>query len=281
MNSTFSRALIGGTLSLLIVFGLNACKGPQETLPEGPQTMSGVLQPVPISITRRGSHVLQQHGESTYYVESASEDLRNFEGVDVVVTGLLEWNTDPDALPVLVASGVRLVDMPVRSWTVDALKLMLDTPVDWSITQFDDGARFTQTGSTATLFTVLPSSLARLPAGAILQVSGRRAARVNASGALTVYVQNGGSIIALSYTPPAGESPVAADRTFNRVIRSMQFIGAPSSQPSSASTSAQSGTGAAAGMPCGGPAGVLCPAGEYCAITDPVDGIGRCRSLKR
>lgn len=287
MITTRMRIGAAGICACLLLFGLSSCtSNREEPLPQGPQTMTGVLMPVPLSLSRRGSHLLSRDDRDLYLVEGGQTDLRDFEGVDVVISGLIERNIDPEALPVLVASGVTLVEMPARTWTVEPLSLTLETPPDWTGETFDDGIQFTQTGSTQVILKVHPSSLARLPNGVMLQMAGRAAVRVAASSGLrTVYVQNGRGIITFSYVPAAGTPAGEAERDFNRVLRSVRFgIAAP--VPSSAGTGAGvSSTGSDAsqtpGMPCGGPAGIICPSGEYCEITDPVDGIGRCKALKR
>ena len=43
-------------------------------LPDGPQTIMGVLKPAPLSIGRRGTHVFIQGIEEKYYVESRYSD---------------------------------------------------------------------------------------------------------------------------------------------------------------------------------------------------------------
>jgi hypothetical protein len=281
---TISPARIAGAsvaFAILLV-GLQSCtRRAEQPLPEGPQTMSGVLVPVPLSLSRRGTHALTQGGTQTYYVESTKQDLRNFEGVDVIISGLFERNSDPDALPVLVASGVKLVDMPVKSWSYESLGITLETPSHWLPQEFDDGVQFTQTGSTQVLLKIHPSVLTQLPAGTMLQVAGRKATRVSGSGEQTVYVLNGRTILSFSYQPPVNAPLTAAERDFNRVLRSVKFSASSSSVSSRAAGtgSVQTGTGGTAGVPCGGAAGVLCPSGQYCEITDTAEGIGRCRSL--
>lgn len=285
MTMTLTHFRLGavGIVSSLLLIALSSCTSePEQPLPEGPQTMTGVLTPVPLSLSRRGSHLLSRAGVDVYYVESGQTDLRDYEGVDVVITGTLERNIDPEALPVLVASGVKLVDMPTRVWEVDALSLSLETPLDWAGESFDDGIQFTQSGSSGVLLKAYPSTLTRLPAGIMLQVDGRRAVRVSSSsGVRTVHVQNGRDIVTFSYAPPTGASTRQADRDFNRVLRSVRFEGVPTSSASGGAGSAGSTSSEQQGAPCGGPAGVLCPSGQYCEITDPSDGIGRCRALQR
>lgn len=51
----------------------------------------------------------------------------------------------------------------------------------------------------------------------------------------------------------------------------------PSSSGSSISSSSYSSVSSISlGAPCGGTAGILCPAGQYCFITDPESNTGRC-----
>lgn len=281
------RITAASIAATVLLVALQSCtRKAEQPLPAGTQTMTGVLVPVPLSKTRRGTHVLTQQGERVYLVESARADLRDFEGVDVVVTGKLERNTDPDALAVLLASGVTLVDMPARMWEIDSLEISLETPATWSIQEFDDGTQFTETGATHVLLKIYPATITALPAGTMLQVAGRKAVRVNASGTQTVYVLNGRTILTFLFQPDANTPLTAAERDFNRVLRSVKFGTSTSSgsgtSVSTSSSSQRTGTGSApSGAPCGGPAGVLCPSGQYCEVTDPVDGIGRCRALKQ
>lgn len=287
------RYAIGIALASVVLIGLHGCDGKPQVLPQGVQTMTGVLQPVSISITRRGSHLLLQNGEKMYYVESARKDLRSFEGVDVVVSGLVERNTDPDALPVLVASGVTLVQSQTRSWNYAAYGLALDVPTSWSGSTLPDGMQFTDTehaGEAA--LKIYPSALTRLPQGAMLHVDGRNAARLNETGATVVYVQNGQLILAFSFPQDEEAQWNPSSQDILRVIRSVHFSGIARSSASAATSfprstisgskaSAASAASVMTGAPCGGPAGVLCPSGQYCEITDATDGVGRCRSLKR
>jgi hypothetical protein len=52
------------------------------------------------------------------------------------------------------------------------------------------------------------------------------------------------------------------------------------SSSSSSSSTAQTGSGAIIGKPCGGTAGILCPPGEYCEISNFKENIGRCRKIR-
>lgn len=243
--------------------------------------MTGVLQPVSLSISTRGTHVLLQHGKKVYLVESTTIDLRDFEGVDIVIDGEVSRNTDPEALPILAASGVRLVDMPVKEWESEVLGITLEAPAQWHASLFDDGMRFTETGSSLVLMNIYPSTFTQLPVGTTLHIAGRRAVKTTGMGGQVVFVQNGRDILAFAFTPPSSVSGKAAERDFTRVLRSVTFIGVMQSstatQPVPTGTGSKTGSSSASlGQPCGGPAGVLCPAGSSCVITDPTDEVGRC-----
>ena len=99
--------------SILFCIVLSACQKPIEpTLPLGPQTLTGSLSPVELSLTRRGTHIIRKNGDDIAYVESSTLNLRSFEGMDVTVDGTLERNTTAAALPVLVAKNITLLTEP-------------------------------------------------------------------------------------------------------------------------------------------------------------------------
>jgi hypothetical protein len=268
-------ALLVVTLSLFTA-ALVSCKDHDIVdIPGGQQTLTGVLLPVPVSISRRGTHSLVQNGEVTALVESSSVNLRQMEGMDVIVTGHFERNTDPDALPVLVASGVTLVNLEMRTWQLPAQRMSIDTPLDWSPEFLPDGVQFSQTGGTVFL-AVSTGALTGLPTANRMTVGGRPAALVHGTGAQTLYIHNGSSLLLLEFAT----SVTGGDTLILRIIRSITFT-TPSSSASSLPSSGTGSNGSVSGIPCGGTAGVLCPSGQYCEITDSINNIGRCRSLKR
>ncbi len=275
MSSSLSTRFFAiGLTTLIAVVFLNGCsKKPTVTLPTGPQTLTGALSPVDLSLTRRGTDVLRQNGRDVYYVESTMVNLRTFEGMDVEITGLLEENSDPRALPVLVATKAKIIQQPSHPWTVPSLHLTFSAPLSWNGEVFDDGVSFTETGSTTTLLSVHRASLGSLPAGTPLVVGGQRAVRASAGSGVVVYVQNGTDIIVIaldkSLSDPTGKEPV---QSVLQMLKSIIFS-APSSRPSTGSGIMVTGS------PCGGAAGILCPGGSYCAVTDTVQGIGVCRPL--
>jgi hypothetical protein len=52
-----------------------------------------------------------------------------------------------------------------------------------------------------------------------------------------------------------------------------------SSSLSQGSSLSAAATGSGAGLPCGGTAGILCPGGFYCDITDVANNVGRCKKI--
>jgi hypothetical protein len=275
----FSLRIITSILFIGVAaaFLLTSCqKLNEDVLPEGPQTMTGILVPLPISVSRRGTHALMQNGHSTYVVESSTVNLRHFEDVEAIVTGHLEPNIDPESPAVLVASGVTLVEIELRTWTVPAFNLTIDTPPDWNPTFFPDGVRFSQTGSSVIL-SIHPSSQPALPSGNSHQVAGYPGVVVTGSGMQTLFLRRGAQILTFEYHESV--APSARGDLFLRMLRSVKFTAASSAR---SATSATTGTGSstAMGVPCGGPAGVLCPAGQFCEVTDTATNIGHCRALK-
>lgn len=273
--------LLLGSLTLVLV-SLLSCTSKQVevVLPSGPQTLTGSLTPAELSLNRRGTHVLRQMGRDVYYVESSLLNLRSFEGMDVTITGTLEKNTDASYLPVLVATNVVLISEPSHMWTVPALHLTFSAPLAWNGDVFDDGVSFTQTGSSAPLLKIHRSSLAQLPVGSPLVIGGERAVLIESGSGQVVYVQSGPNVLAVELDKtlmnPSGKDPV---RSVLLLLKSIAFMNASSSSVGSAMSTGSSATSTQSAMPCGGPAGILCPTGMYCAITDTQLGIGVCSGI--
>lgn len=261
---------------------LQGCTPTHPVIPEGPQTLSGTLQPVDLSLVRRGSHVLLQDGHQIYYVESSAVNLRGFEGMDVVVKGTVEANSNESYLPVLVATEVTENVLPSRDEEVDLLHVSLKVPLTWSTQEFDDGVSYSLTPDGAPVLKMYKSSMAYLPSGTPLVIGGERAVRIQkaGSGSVLLHVQHGKEFLTISYIPAPGMSDV----DLLRVLKSIAFTDKAASSSSSGSGSSvvvPSGSGSQVGMPCGGDAGILCPAGSYCSITDAQTGIGHCVLLQR
>lgn len=283
---TFLLSLRHASLLTLAVlasgfFLLQGCSPVSQNIPEGVQTLSGALQPVDLSLVRRGTHVLLQDGKQIYYVESSAVNLRSYEGMDVVVKGTVEANSNESYLPVLVATEVKENIVPSREEEVSLLNINLRIPLDWVTQEFDDGVSYSRTVAGPSVLKLYKSTMAYLPSGTPLVIGGERAVRIQkaGSGSVLLHVQHGKNFFTISYTPESGMTDV----DLLRVLKSIVFTNKSSSSSSSGSGSVvvPSGSGSQVGMPCGGEAGILCPAGSYCGITDTATGIGHCVLLKR
>jgi hypothetical protein len=278
MNLSLTRAVSLTSATVLLLVALTSCSPKKQVvLPTGPQTLTGAVSPVELSLTRRGTHILRQNGKDVYYVESSIVNLRSFEGMDVTLTGTLEKNTDPSYLPVLVTTSATLIQEPSHLWMVPVLHMTFSAPLTWNGDVFDDGMSFSQTGSSITLLKIHHSSLVQLPTGTPLVVGGERAVLVASASGQVIYIQNNAAVLTVeldqSLSSPSGKEPV---QSVLQLLKSIVFTN-PSSLSSSGSSFSVSGTGSLMGTPCGGPAGILCDAGNYCAITDTTLGIGVCR----
>lgn len=255
-------------------------------LPQGPQTLTGTLVPAELSLTRRGTHVLSIDGRNVAYVESKTVNLRQYELTEVGVTGTYHHNTNPSDMPVLVATSARAVEVPARTADLPSVGLTLKVPHEWNLQTFDDGVAFSLTGASTPLLRVMRSSLTRLPQGTPMFIGGYDAVRIEGEdGAQTVHLEGGRTIVTFTWTPGGNETYAPA---FAQLLRTAVVRGSVSSQRTATGSQAASrapgsagSAGAAASAvpkPCGGPAGVLCPAGTYCAVDSP-DGVGSCVPL--
>jgi len=281
LTSPVRRASILSVAFIAASFlALQGCSPKHQVIPTGVQTLSGSLQPVDLSLTRRGTHVLLQDGTQVYYVESSAVNLRQFEGMDVVVTGTVEPNLSDTYLPVLVATDVKENVVPSRDEEVEMLHIKFKVPLGWEMQTFDDGVSFTETPGGSPVLKMYKSTMAYLPSGTPLVIGGERAVRIQkaGSGSVLLHVQHNKEYLTISYIPSSGMS----DTDLVRILKSVVFTDqATSSSAGSGAVLVPSGTGSQAGMPCGGDAGILCPAGSYCGITDTATGIGHCVLLKR
>lgn len=260
--------LAGLIAAVLLLRGCGADDA-HTRLPEGPQTLSGTLVDAGVSMVRNGTHILVQEGEERYYVESSSVNLGRYENMEVAVTGTLHLNTDPRASPVLIASDVRPIHAAFSEIAVPQLSLSLAVPAEWTAQHLSDGVRFSLSDASETIFKAYVSALAALPDdGDALFVDGQPAVRIATASGTTVYVERGRNILAFSVTDDALPLP--------DILLTVRFSsGATPSVPASAEDATDT-----PGDPCGGAAGILCPSGSYCEVTDPALGIGRCRRLQ-
>lgn len=252
----------------------------QQVLPEGPQIISGILRPVPLSLDRRGTHLLRKDDVDVAFVESARSLLRSYEGLEVTLHGTLEYNTDPTALPVLVATDVTLLQSPSRIWTVASPSLTFESPMDWEGEETDVGIKMTKAGIVGPMLTITKANIAQLPAGVSLQVDERRAVFVRESTGDNVFVQNGEDVVVFSFRSSSDDNVMLSPIQL-LLMRSVRFpMNASGDAASQASDGIFSSVSDILGNPCGGSAGVLCPEDSYCEIIDSMEGIGRCRKLR-
>lgn len=269
----------------IVAWSLFSGPGTPRQIPQGTQTLTGTLIPAELSITRRGTHVLKVDEEEVAYVESASVNLRTYELTPVGVTGTFRHNTNPSDLPVFIVTSLRAVEIPAVTVEAPSVGLSLRVPKEWILQSFDDGVAFTLTGSSTPLLRVMRSSLTRLPQGTNLFVGGYDAVRVEGEhGTQIVHLQAGRGIVTFTWTSDDDSQDVA----FAQMLRTVVVRSAPSSSQKTVTggflhLSSAPATGSAAShtgpRPCGGPAGVLCPAGTYCAVNSP-DGVGTCAPLR-
>ncbi|MDD5623269.1 MAG: hypothetical protein PHI23_01000 [Candidatus Peribacteraceae bacterium] len=271
-------------LFLLLVFsslGLTACgeKPLPPPLPAGEQTVSGVLLPAEISLLRRGTHVLRVQGKETYFVESSVVNLRSLEQREVVLKGTLEENTDPEMLPVLVVRElVSSVDR-TRAWDLPSLGLSFRAPLSWKMTEEGRQVQFSLEGQEKPILILSKEKCEEFPPppGVPDVIAGYRAERTgnaeNGDERMEVLVE--GTLYTFLFTPGNTEKTSELTSDLRGVFASLAFH-----RGGSGSSMSSQQTGSGAGIPCGGPAGILCPAGQYCSITDFQENIGHCRPVR-
>ncbi len=302
------------TLSLGLMLLLTGCGRPAEfPVPEGVHIVRAVLQPVPFSLKRRGTHALiAPDGKMAAYAESVAVNLHALEGREVELQGRFEKNSDPSELPVLIVE--KVLDggeAPSKPWAIPALGLSLELPRAWKGTIKGKSASFTASGVTLPILVITlriaapktgsnplyaPLAVASSSATSELLVVGLRkgTAAMSAAGDSWVVAvapsgsSDGGSETIFTFLM---QTDIAVDRqlsAYGDILRSVEFnssgastsssrsaVNRSSSIPSNTSGSSQSRmTGE--GMPCGGSAGILCLSGMYCKITDPVSDSGVC-----
>lgn len=274
----FVLSLVIGMTAMII----SACsREPVSKLPEGPQEITGILRTLPLSLTRRGTHVLIVNGEERYTAESGLVPLLEYEGEEVMLRGTLSLNTDPEGLPVLTVTDIVSQTRSVRDVFARALKLRLEIPASWRPkegTGTGGTLHITASGSTTPVLTIARSPLLTLPAGSPVLVDSQRGVRVLPGGSSdqVVYIERGGEILTVTFTPGGALDPLLAPTIFLKILKSIRFTGLPQQR------SRETATGSTIrGEPCGGPAGILCPEGSYCAITVPAENIGVCAQKMR
>lgn len=274
---TLSLAVITGSASTMLL--LAACGGGTVATTDysyGPLSETGMLVSTGVSLVRRGTHVLVAGGKTAFYLESKTQNLQEFSGKRVYVSGTLERNVHEKYLPVLVVDALQLAEHEVqqKTWSLPVLSLSFTAPETWqgvaaerSISLLDG-----DTGS-GTVLTIDAIDAKGLPEGIPAVIGGSVAVKVKSTvpGTEEIHVLRSGQVIRIRFTPDAAF--INEQRAvYESLLSSVQFQTASSN----ASSAATQGTGSVL-QPCGGSAGILCPAGQYCDVFDAQNNIGRCR----
>lgn len=275
-------ALAVGILAVIVAAVSIASCSREPSLPQGEQTLTGTLRPAELSRTRLGTHTFEQDGLVRYFAESTVLNLRSFENGEVTIKGEIKPNTDRQSLPVIVITAAAAKDPHLRTWKVPSLHLSLDAPEDWQGRNFSTGAIFRIRGISEPVLTIGRTRLKTLPEeGEALLLGGTFAARhvgQRGQGEERVYVQRDADIFQLVFHPPL-DVPYVGDY-FDRIVRTVAFQDKTTSTGTTVPVTPSSASSVAPGAPCGGAAGFLCPAGQYCEITDQENNIGVCKTIR-
>ncbi|KKW37599.1 hypothetical protein A2454_06810 [Candidatus Peribacteria bacterium RIFOXYC2_FULL_55_14] len=265
---------------LLVAVFLASCEGggpERPPLPEGIQTFSGVLLPTELSLVRRGTHVLMQGEKELYFVESTVVTLRNYERKMVTLRGTLEPNVDSKLLPVFVVDSIVDIESTTRDWGIRQLDLSLTTPLSWQQRNEGGQVQFFAEGMERPVLTIDEGPApGETSLGESLVVDGFPGVRIvnEQNGNQAVYVLREEMMVTFLFTPRDYPNPEKLREEWVSVLASVQFLSRAES------SEAVTGTGAVGpAKPCGGPAGVLCPAGFFCEVTDMETDSGTCQPL--
>lgn len=242
----------------------------------GPRSMTGLLLRAELSFVRRGTHLLMNGDRALLFVESATVNLYDIEGEDILIQGNVEANTDTAQLPVLVAQSVTVLTGPVRRWTIASFGMTLEVPLAWEMRTLRAGAvDFHQSGHT--LLSLSQETGAVLPTGDRVLIGGMTAVRTTGSDDVVRFFlpSSAGRIV---FTPDESLLTDGADGSALRhLLQSVTITFAARSMSSSPSSG--NGSSSVRPRPCGGAAGILCSSGQYCAIVDRELGIGVCTTI--
>ena len=252
-------------------------------LPTGPQTLTGVVLPSPVSLDRRGTHILRVEGEGKAFLESPRIHIVPFEGRTVGVTGHFERNIDPLDLPVLIVDRVYTTKNDAKMTSLDAAGLSVRAPTGWVASQESGTLLFHLTGSTVAILSISLERTGGAPAiGQPVSVGRESGIRTidEKTGAQTITLLRADRRVVFLFTPKGSREQMEDLRQgFLSLLASVSFS-TQSSSSSKTSSLPLTGSGAGSGRPCGGAAGILCPTSEYCEVTDRATSIGICRKLR-
>ncbi len=274
-----------GMIGIIGIFGIliAGCTPPQP--PEdvtdllGPYTATGTVTATGASLHRRGTHLLLMEGKPRFFLESKQVSLQEYQDALVVVEGELSLNTHKKYLPVIDVHTIQHAAEPTAAETqrfeVATLKLSLEAPPAWESELEGRRLTFAYSDEEGPFIAIEEVSLIALPDGIPLRIDGRNGVRVVEEGSAVhqVFVDRTDSVLLFTFGPK-GDKSMREREAFYTMLRSVEFEGDEGDE------GGEGGEGTGSLQPCGGPAGVICPEGEYCAITEIQTGIGVCRSLE-
>lgn len=286
----------GAFLLVAIGFSLSGGFGGPREIPQGEQTVHAIISAAPISLDRRGTHMLMTGGTLFAFAESSTVNLRSFEGQTVEMVGTYEHNIRKNDPPVLVVVSIKGNEPEWKNWSITGLGLEIKTPKEWKVTKTASGADFTASGSVHPVLSIhlTPLMEAQFQSGDKRTVEGRRAFVTGDGGVVVLGIDRGSTsdialhkrLMMFTFDLGALGDDATAMESFERIIRSIRLGFLSDSSSSSTTSRSTYGTpdtptssGVGLGSPCGGEAGVLCPAGLYCEITDRELNIGKCARL--
>jgi hypothetical protein len=252
---------------------LGCSQEPVKEVPQGTFTFTGSLLQAPLSTVRRGTHILEVSPTKRILLASTGSLLSTLVTHKVQVQGVFHANIDPTDEPVLEVSTVS--DLSQLFTTVSYFRGMtFSVPIDW--VSASAGSRMVFSNSGAQQFLVLQVQSGSLPKTGESILCGMHIGVSTVSSMQTresVCELGNQRILKLSYSPPPNQELAESLRLhITSLLRSLNT----SSTRSSSSSIAGSGSSVTQGQPCGGEAGILCPSGSYCSMSDSKSTVGRC-----
>ena len=287
MTRSFPSWFFGSALLLCTLF-LTACGDDEPiVLPEGVQVLTGSVLPTDISLLRRGTHLFQVDDEDVYFLESTAVNLRKYERKHVVLQGEVSPNVDSSYLPLLTVEAVLdVLEQETKEWKLRSFGVTFELPDSWGGSIESALSSFVPLGSSdpAIIFQWEESEEQEKEENTEEQldydstpivIDGTRATKSvdSQTGNETVRIERPNGVIQITYI--ALDHPHAQQwhADWISALASMEL--ADTRVPDTPTS-----TGAITGSPCGGPAGILCPEGFYCDVTNLQENIGVCRSLQ-
>jgi len=235
--------------------------------------MTGTLVSTPIGVLKRGTHILRKDGDDLAIVESPTVNLRAYEGQDVGLRGTFEQNSDPSLQPVLVVTEITPVVRDMQNLLIPSLKISCQAPQSWQMKTTNGVTSFAISNAPDPIITLaFDPTVTQIPTGSPFLIDGKHGTRTTdiSSAYEKVTVDLGASFLVMRFMPGSPEEAENIRPAWLTFLSSIRF-------QSSDSSSSRVISGSGSGIPCGGTAGILCPTGEYCAITDFKENIGRCK----